>query len=456
MSSEVKVTDLKRTIGFWGGTAIVVGCVIGSGIFRTPSSIAHVLQDPPLIIALWIGAGLLCLCGALTLAELGTMMPKTGGTYVFLRAAYGDAAAFTFGWLYIVAAIPSGLAALAAFFGELILHLYGIEQAAQSGVVIQIIASAMLIVLSLINIRGVELGTFVQTSFTVIKTIAVALVIFVAFILLKGQINNFAPVEGGVTQNGGFYGLAAAVAFVFWTYNGWVYIGYVAGELENPEKRIKPILITGVLIIMSLYVLANLAYLYIYPIKTMTSKMVAQDLVSLAFGPAGGFIVSLAIIMSVFGATNGTILTNSRVAYAMSRDSLTFSFLGHVNPRWATPDISIIIQGTIAVLMVNWLGNYEAITSYFVVVEWSALIFTIAAVYVLRKKLPNEPRPYHVPGYPWIPLIFVVGTSLGLTAIVLSRIKLNDDYDPLFGLIIAALGFPIYYIWQAIRRKRTS
>jgi len=456
LKSENKATDLKRAIGFWGGTAIVVGCVIGSGIFRTPSSIAYVLQDPPVIIVLWIGTGLLCLCGALSLAELGTMMPKTGGTYVYLRAAYGNAAAFTFGWLYIVAAIPSGLAALAAFFGELILHLYGIDQAAQSPVMIQIIASSMLIVLSLINIRGVEFGTFVQTSFTVIKTAALSLVIIVAFFLLKGQINNFAPAAGGVAQNGGFYGLAAAIAFVFWTYNGWVYIGFVAGELEKPEKRIKPMLITGVSIIMSLYVLANLAYIYIYPVSTMTSKMVAQDIMTLAFGPVGGIVISVAIIMSVFGATNGTILTNSRVAYALSRDRLSFSFLGHVNPKWATPDVSIIVQGVIAVMMVIWLGNYEAITSYFVVVEWSALIFTIAAVIVLRKKLPNAPRPYRVPGYPWIPLIFIIGTTLGLTAIVLSRIKLNNDYAPLLGLVIAGLGFPVYYIWQAIGRKRAG
>jgi len=451
-----KTTELKRAIGFWGGTAIVVGSVVGSGIFRTPASIANVFQDPTLILGLWIGAGLLCLCGALTLAELGTLLPKTGGTYVYLRAAYGDAAAFTFGWLYVVAAIPSSMAALAAFFGELILHLYGLDPMIQPTYMVPIIASTMVIVLSLINIRGVAFGAYVQTSFTVVKTLALAVVIFVAFLLLDGQMDNFAPAAGGITKNGGVYGLAAAIAFVFWSYDGWVNIGFVAGELEKPEKRIKPMLITGVLIIIALYVLANLAYIYIFPVSTMPGKLVAQDIMTLAFGPAGGIVMSVAIIMSVFGAMNGTILTKSRVAYALSRDRLSFSFLGHVHPRWATPDLSIITQGTIAVLILYWLKNYDAIVSYFVVVEWSALIFTIAAVFVLRKKLPNAPRPYRVPGYPWIPIIFIVGTTFGLTTIVISGIELNNDYTPLMGLGIAILGFPVYYIWQAFHRRKAS
>jgi amino acid transporter len=447
-------TDLKRTIGFWGGTAIVVGSVVGSGIFRTPSSIAAVLQNPPLILAMWIGTGLLCLCGALTLAELATLLPKTGGTYVYLREAYGDSAAFTFGWLNVVAAIPSGIAALAAFFAELTLRVFGRDPATVPDIVHSVIASSMLVTLSLINIRGAALGAAVQTAFTVIKTAAVAAVIFVAFLFVEGSWPNLAAPPDG--DGGDLVGVAAAVGAVFFTYNGWVYVGLVAGEIAEPEKRLQPILVTGVLTIMTLYVLVNVAYFYVFPVSEMVDKLVAQEILELAFGPVGGLVIAACIVASVFGAMNGTILTNSRVAYALARDGLSFSALGRCHRRFATPHVSIAVQGVMAVALVFWLKNFDALISYFVVVEWSALIFTIAAVFVLRRKMADAPRPYRVPAYPWVPLVFVVSTTLGLAAIVWSRIELQGDYAPLTGLGLACLGFPIYYVWRAVTRKRPA
>jgi len=449
-------TDLKRTIGFWGGTAIVVGSVVGSGIFRTPSSIAAVLQDPRLILALWVGTGFLCLCGALALAELATLLPRTGGSYVYLREAYGDSAAFTFGWLYVVAAIPSGIAALAAFFAELVLRLFGVDPATAPAYVHSVIATSMLVTLSLINIRGTALGAAVQTAFTVIKTAAVAVVIVVAFVLVDGSLSHFTAAPGGLSQNGGVVGLAAAVAAVFFTYNGWVYVGLVAGEISEPEKRLQPILVVGTLTIMTLYVLANLAYFYVFPVTEMVDKLVAQEVMELAFGPVGALVIGVAIAASVFGAMNGTILTNSRVAYALARDGLSFSVLGRCHPRFATPHVSIAVQCVMAIALVLWLKNFDALISYFVVVEWSALIFTIAAVFVLRRRMPDAPRPYRVPFYPWVPLVFVVGTTLGLAAIVWSRIELQGDYAPLAGLGLACLGFPIYYVWRALTGRRPT
>ncbi len=451
--TKTKTTELKRVIGFWGGTAIVVGCVVGAGIFRTPASIANVLQNPLLIIALWVGAGLLCLCGALALAELSTMMPRTGGTYVYIRAAYGDSAAFTFGWLYVVAAIPSGIAALATFFGELMLHLAGQNPATAAPYMIPGIAVAMLVVLSLVNVRGVALGAMVQTTFTIIKTLALVLVVFVAFLVVDGHIEHLAPASGGLELNGGFVGLAAALSFVFYTYNGWVYIGLVGGEIEKPEKRLKPMLLTGVIIILIIYVVTNLAYVYAFPVNTMQDKHVAQDIMTQAFGPIGGKFIAACIVASVFGTMNGTILTNSHVAYAPARDGLSFKFLGRCHPKWATPDASIMTQGAIAVVLTLWLKNFDALASYFVVVEWTALIFIIGTVFILRRKLPHFPRPYKVPGYPLIPLIFVVGTTVGLAAIVWSRIELYNYYNPFLGLGIACLGFPVYYIWKAVNSR---
>ena len=446
-----QAADLKRAIGFWGGVAIVVGSVIGSGIFRTPAEIAKVLHDPPTILALWVLFGVVSLCGALTLAELATLLPKTGGTYVYLRAAYGDSAAFVFGWLYLLVAIPSGMGALSTVFSERLLEFFYPQASDAPVALLRGIAIGTIAFLSLANIVGVRLGSAIQGVLAIVKVGALAAMIAIVVALGRG---DWGHVTARAAVSPG--GVAEAAKNVIFAYNAWVYIGLVAGEVTDIERRLKRIIIVGMATIIVLYLGANLAYFYMLPVEAMASEqIVARRVMRDLFGNAGAAVMGACIMASVFGALNGVVLTKSRVAYALSRDGLTFGVLGRCHPRFATPYVSILVQGAVAVALVFWLKDFKRLTTYFVVVEWFALIFAIAAVFVLRRKMPDAPRPFRTPLYPWVPLVFVVGTTLGLASIVWSNAR-ERDFAPLAGLGLALSGFPVYWIWRRKYNVRQS
>ena len=321
--STAPLPDVRRSIGFWSGVGLFVGTVIGGGIFRTPASIAGVLGDPTLILALWLGFGLVSLCGALTLAELATMLPKTGGVYVYLRAAYGDSAAFVFGWVYLFAAIPSGLAALAVFFGELMLGFFGVAPAT-SAWAIPILASGAIVLLSAANIAGVRWGTSIQNVFALLKVGALLALIGVG---LTSGAADFGRWFAEPAQPDTLAGLAAATKSVMFTLNGWVYISLVAGEVVEPERRLARMIMTSMATILVLYLLANLAYLALIPLSAMPGTVVAREAMRVALGPTASVVMGACILASVFGAMNGVILAKARVAYALGRDGLIFSWL---------------------------------------------------------------------------------------------------------------------------------
>lgn len=442
--------DLRRSLGFWGGTAIIVGTVIGSGIFRTPREIAQVLPDPAFTLGLWAVVGVISLCGALTMAELAMLLPKTGGTYVYLRAAYGDASAFVFGWLYLLAATPAGMGALATAFGERLAELVYADPGAASRTFHVTVGIGVIGLFTAVNLVGVRFGSAVQTTLMFVKVGALAVIIGAAAFLGPGRAQGSLAPAGGV----GVPDLAAAVSSVIFTYNGWIYISLVAGEIDQPERRLKRIILVSMGTIIAVYLGANTAYLYMLPAGEVAKEnFVAVRVMGMLAGPAAGTVIGLCIMASILGALNGVLLAKSRVPYALSRDGLTFGFLGRCHPRWATPYVSIMIQGVVAVALVLWLRKFSELTAYFVVVEWSALIFGIAAVFVLRRKMPNAPRPYRTPLYPWVPLIFVVGTTLGLAAIIWSRAR-TENWRPVIGLGIALAGFPVYALWRKLSTSR--
>jgi len=437
--------ELRRVIGFFGGTALIVGITIGSGIFRTPPTIAGLVPNALVIMALWTAFGLVSICGALALAELSTMLPRAGGVYVFLREAYGDAAAFVFGWLYVLITTPTTIAALSVVFAEFLLNLLGRPGDAGTA---QLIAIVAIITLTLANVLGARVGAAVSEVTTLVKVTALAAIILGAFLLGHGSVSNITA--GGAVQAGG---LARAVAAVIWTYDGWVAVSMIAGEVVAPERLMKRIIITGMLTIVTLYVGANLAYLYMMPVGVMAQQKeaIARTVMTAIAGPAGGVLIMLAIMTSVYGALNGNLLAKPRVPYAMARDGLIFSFLGKTHPRWATPWVAVLIQGAVGIIMVLALKDYDSLITYFVVVEWAALIFAVAAVFVLRRKMADVPRPFRTPAYPWVPLVFLVGTVVGLSAIVWGQIQVGN-YAPIYGLAIAAAGFPVHHLWKRLKR----
>src|SRR6266436_5457987 len=438
--------DLRRVLGFWGGTALIVGITIGSGIFRTPPTIAGLVPNPLVIMALWTAFGLISICGALAVAELSTLLPRAGGVYVFLREAYGDAAAFVFGWLYVLITTPTTIAALSVVFAEFLFNLLGVPASARA---IQLIAIAAIITLTGANVLGARVGAAVSEVTTLVKVIALTAIIVGVFLLGHGSLSHFT--EGGVVQGGG---LARAVAAVIWTYDGWIGVSMIAGEVVAPERLMKRIIIVGMLVIVTLYIGANLAYLYMMPVSVMAQQKeaIARTVMTAIAGPAGGVLIMLAIMTSVFGALNGNLLAKTRVPYAMARDGLIFSFLGSIHPRWATPWAALLIQGAVAIIMVLVLRDYDTLITYFVVVEWAALIFAVAAVFVLRRKMAERPRPFSTPAYPWVPLLFVVGTIIGVSAIVWGEFQVGN-FSPIYGLAIALAGFPVHHLWKRLKRS---
>ncbi len=437
--------DLRRVIGFAGGTALIVGITIGSGIFRTPPTIAGLVPNPLVIMGLWTVFGLISICGALAVAELTSLLPQAGGVYVFLREAYGDAAAFVFGWLYVLVTTPTAVASLATVFAEFLLNLLGVSPGTST---VQVIAIFAIITLTCANVLGARVGAAVSEVTTLVKVTALAAIILGAFLLGDGSLSNLT--EGGAVQGGG---LARAVAAVIWTYDGWIAVSMIAGEVAAPERLMKRIIIVGMLVIVTLYIGANLAYLYMMPVSIMAQQKeaIARTVITAIAGPAGGVLIMLAIMTSVFGALNGNLLAKPRVPYAMARDGLIFSFLGKTHPRWATPWAALVIQGVVAIIMVLVLRDFDTLTTYFVVVEWAALIFAVGAVFVLRRKMADRPRPFRTPAYPWVPLFFVVGTVVGLSAIVWGQIQVGN-FSPIYGLAIAAGGFPVHYLWKRLKR----
>lgn len=448
MTTQVRppAHELRRVIGLAGGVALIVGITIGGGIFRKPPTIAGLVPNPLVIMALWAIFGLISICGALAVAELSSLLPRPGGVYVFLREAYGDAAAFVFGWVYVLVTTPTAIAALATVFAEFLLNLLG---ATAAGSKVQLIAIAAILSLTSANVLGARVGARVSEVTTLVKVTALVAIILGAFLLGHGSPSNIT--EGGTVERGG---LARAVASVFWTYDGWIAVSMIAGEVVAPERLMKRIIIIGMLVIVTLYIGANLAYLYMMPVSVMAlqNEAIARTVMTEVAGPAAGVIVLLAIMTSVFGALNGNLLAKPRVAYAMARDGLTFSFLGRTHPRWSTPWAALLIQAAVAIIMVLTLRDFDALTTYFVVVEWAALIFAVAAVFVLRRKMAAMPRPFRTPAYPWVPLLFVIGTIIGLSAIVWGEIQVGN-FSPLYGLAIALAGFPVHQLWRQMKRS---
>jgi len=342
---------------------------------------------------------------------------------------------------------PAAVASLATVFAEFLLNLIG----APGGVInVQLTAIVAITVLTLANVLGARVGAGVSEITTLVKVVALAVIILSAFLLGRGNLAHIS--EGGAVQGSG---LARAVAAVIWTYDGWIAVSMIAGEVIAPERLMKRIIVSGMLVIVTLYIGANLAYLYMMPVAMMAQQKeaIARTVMTAIAGPAAGVAIMLAIMTSIFGALNGNLLAKPRVAYAMARDGLIFPFLGRTHPRWSTPWAAVVIVGLVAIVMVLLLKDYDTLITYFVVVEWAALIFAVGAVFVLRRKMPQATRPYRTPGYPVVPVLFIAGTIIGLTAIVWGQINVGN-YSPIYGLLIAAAGFPMYHLWQRLKRSR--
>jgi APA family basic amino acid/polyamine antiporter len=450
---------LVRQLGLFDSTMVMVGIVIGSGIFLTTGIMAKSIPSAGLILLAWLIGGLLTLAGALTYAELGAAMPEAGGQYVYLREAYGPMSGFLFGWILFLVYTTGGIAALALAFAEytgyffpslgtenLILTLdipflkSTLHYSLSAG---QLIGVAVIMLLSIVNFVGVGLGKSIQNIFTVIKIGTIAAIIILGFAIGKGTPPGLSINPSGMSFGSIIIGLGVSLVAVAWAFDGWNNVNFVAGEIRNPKRNLPFALIIGTLAITGLYILVNYIYLYALPMEdTVGVLRIAEKATGALFGSSTGALISALVLVSVFGALNGTILVGPRVYYAMAKDGLFFRKVALVHPRFRTPGFSILIQAIWASVL-TLSGTFEQIFTFAMFIAIAFWIIATAAVFTLRKKRPDLPRPYKTWGYPIVPAIFIIA-SCG----ILLNTLLEKPVEALAGIFLTALGIPAYFYWK--------
>jgi APA family basic amino acid/polyamine antiporter len=437
--TEVK---LVRQLGFWSSIGLVIGITIGSGIFRTPAVIATRVPDPTLMLAVWVLGGLISLCGALSIAELAASLPRTGGLFAYLREGWGRLAGFLFGWSELVLIRGSATAAISTVFSEYLQRSLGYDPATTG--MTDMIAAATIAFAAVANIRGAQIGAAFAGISTATKCAALVLITATAFLLGGAQASatNFAASSAPVDP--GLFGLA--IISVLWAYDGFADLSFAGGEVAEPQKNLPRAIIFGTLAILSIYLAANVAYLYVSPIdKVAQSRLIAADTMQAIFGQAGVAFISVVVMISAFGALNASMLASPRVFFAMADDGLFFRTVAKVHPRYHTPYVAILLAAALGVAFVL-LRTFEQLADTFVLSIWPFYAFGVGALYILRRKRPDLPRPYKVPGYPVLPAVFIAGVIyLVVNALITDPIWTTVT----FGIVL--LGIPVYYAMFARR-----
>ncbi len=461
--------QLIRGLRLTDTTSLVVGIVIGTGVFLKAAVMAQSVGTPLLVLAAWIGAGMLTLAGTLVYAELGGLVPRSGGEYVYLREAYGDACAFLFGWTRLAVGSTGSIASLAVGFATFLsvlmplnavwvhrtFNLFGQKISWQFGIQ-QILSVVVILLISAINCVGVAFGGRVQSVVTGLKLLGIAVIIGGVF-LFSGQmhLSNLASPSGRL-HRAGMSGFSIAMLAALWAYDGWNQMPMVAGEVENPQRNIPRALITGMSIVIISYTALNLAYFLALPfhaIITSNSTLyraappVATKAAQTFLSSFGGQLISITFVISTLGALNGTILTCARVPFAMARDGLFFSRFGALSEGARVPVFSIIIQAIWSSILAM-SGTFDQLTDCVIFSSWIFYGLVVSSVFVLRRKLPSAPRPYRTVGYPIVPLIFIA-TAAWLVLTTLQAKPLESGV----GLAFIACGIPFYLHFRDLRSQ---
>lgn len=425
--------QLLRKLGFLDATLIIIGIVIGSGIFLLPNVIARSLPSRGAILAVWIVAGILSYFGALAYAELGAMMPATGGQYVYLREAYGPCCAFLCGWVFVLAVLPGGIAFLAVGFSIYLDHFVPLTPPMRTAVSLLLVAA-----LSAFNYAGVVQGAWIQRIFTTAKIAGLVLVIGAAAFYTQGPAHSQA-----VVQPLSYTGIGVAMTACLMAYNGWSYVSFVAGEVKNPQRNLPASLMLAMVVVIALYMSANLAYMNVMTVPEIAAtERVGSAVAERTMGSIGASVLSAVVLLSVIGAINGNILTAARVPFAQARDGMFFRRFGQVHPRFKTPAFAIVAQALWSGLLIL-TGSYETLFSYSILSAWIFYALSVAAVWVLRRKLPDLPRPYRMWGYPYTLILFLIVSVWFMADALITQTK-----PSLMAIAIAAAGVPFYLIWR--------
>ncbi len=451
--------ELIRGLGPWAASAIVVGTMVGTGIFLKPSEMAAAGGSVSLVYAAWIAGGLLSLFGALSFAELGAAMPEAGGQYAYLRRGLGPIWGFLFGWMHSTvgesssaASIAAGLARFSSFLiPALAVPLFTWHLKSPFGGTpydfvfswSQPMAFGAILLFTFINYLGVRLGGRVQVALTLLKVGAVLAIVAAGFLFGHGSASHFHPFWPVQTGGGTLTAFFAAIAAALWAYDGWEDLNRVGSEIQNPERNFPRALAGGTILVAGIYLLFNAACFYALPFSAVAnSPHVASDVVESFAGHGAAFWITLAMIVAALGTLNSSIMSGARVPYAMARDGLFFRVTGTVHPRFRTPGGALIFQGVLAALMAL-TGTFEELTSLFVFAAWIFYALSVVAMFRLRKIAPDMNRPYRTWGYPVVPGLFVAG-ALALTVNIWIQRPVRSSIG--LGIILSGLFF--YRLWS--------
>ncbi|HUI42451.1 MAG TPA: amino acid permease [Terriglobia bacterium] len=455
--------QLVRGLGPYATTAVVAGTVIGTGIFIVPSLMLAHVGTPLKVVGVWVFAGLLSFCGALGYAELGAALPQAGGEYVYLREAYGPGMGFLYGWTQFVVAKAASIATIATgFLLYLAFFFPGLAKVVWQppggrGLALDFkltglqLGSALLILLiSGLNVLGVRRSGTVQTVFTVAKLSVLGTVIVLGLVLGHGSFGHFlvlARGAGAVTAASSGFLLATVSAL--WAFDGWNNLSMVAAEVENPQRNMPRALIVGSLIVLAVYLLANLVYFYVLtPDEALATSTIAITAARHFLGAGGATFVAVGVLISIFAALNGSILSGSRIPYAQARDGLFPAALARVNPRFHTPAVAIAAQAVLASIFAL-TGAYETLYTKAIYSEWIFYALVTAGLLILRRRRPELRRPYRTWGYPAVPLLFVA-----IAALLLGDTLRERPADALWCLGLVASGIPAYGIWRWLKARQ--
>lgn len=446
--------DLKRQIGLYAATAITVGNIIGSGIFRSPHSVAQELHGLPIVIAAWVLGGVLSLCASLALTELAVAHPKTGGLYVFIREAFGDAWGFVYGWANLWVVKPTVIAAITSVFA-----LYFCE-ALHLGKAMELpVGVGAILLLTFVNWLGVKHGAGTQSLFTTLKLLGILALCALAFTMTRGSwpvgeawaaAPGFVPAAAEAVSKPLVMAFVAAMIPVLFAYDGWTDSTFVGGEIRNPARTLPVAIVGGTVLVVVVYVITNLAYYRVLtPGEIAGNEAVASETIARLVGEWGRHALAVLVAVSTFGTVNGAVLTGPRVTQAMAADGLLWGGLAHLDARRATPDRALWLQGLLSCVWLATSNGFEDVSGWFVTTSWLFYGLTIAALFVQRRREREQGRTlseYRTPLYPLTAVLFIVVT-VGLIASDLAA----SGWRAAAGVVISALGFPIYWMWKGRR-----
>jgi basic amino acid/polyamine antiporter, APA family len=429
---------LPRHLGLWSAIAVLVGSTIGSGIFRVPAGAAERLQDPGPVMLAWIIGGAIALFGALTLAELAAALPRSGGVFAYLLEGFGPLPAFLFGWSELTVIRASALGAIATIFAEYLGYFLEFTPAQ-----VQYVAAGAIVVMGALNYVGVQTAARFMNVITALKYGSLAGLVLLAFTAGDGSLSRFTPAWGGGLQ---LSLLGTALISIMWTYDGWADLSFMGGEVKDPGRTLPLALILGTASIVVVYLLLNVAYIYLVPLPEMArSPLIAATAADRirVFAGAGGAVISGVVMVSCLGALNGSMMTGPRIFFAMADRGLFFRSIARVSPRYQSPSVAIWFATALGVVYVLF-NDFQQLADKFILGIWPFYALAVAAVFVLRRTRPDLERPYRTWGYPVVPVLFLLA-SVGMVLNALWTDPVNTGVT--FGIILC--GLPVYLIWRA-------